>query len=61
MPNSNIATTWTPILSGVWLGVNPKNGHKESLCLKETGLHVQNMLTILGSTCNMIEGTYMTT
>ena len=31
-----------------------KNGHQEGVCLKEIGLHAQNMLSILGSMVNMI-------
>ena len=31
------------------------------MCLEEIGLRAQNMLTILGSEVNMIEGTYITT
>ena len=39
-----------------------KNGHQEGMCLKEIGLHAQNVSTILGSMVNMIGGgTYMTT
>ena len=31
------------------------------MCLKEIGFHAQNVLPILSSIVNMIEGTYMTT
>ena len=30
------------------------------MCLKEVGLHAQNMLSILGSILNINEGTYIT-
>jgi hypothetical protein len=31
-----------------------KNGHQKDMCLKGNGLHVQNMLTIVGSIVNII-------
>ena len=31
-----------------------KNGHHKNMCIDEIGLHVQNMLIILGSLVNMI-------
>ena len=41
--------------------MGPNVGHHEDMCLQQTTLHVQNMLTILDSIVNMIEGTYLTT
>ena len=39
----------------MWLGVNLRTDiKKEDMCLKEIGLHAQNMLTILGSIANVI-------
>ena len=38
------------------------NWHKKNTCSKDIGLHVQNMLTILGSIVNIFEGRgYMNT
>ena len=31
-----------------------KNGHQKDMCLKEIGLHAQNMLIVLGSIVNII-------
>ena len=36
------------------------NRYQKDMCLKEIGLHAQNIRTILGSTVNIIGGTYMT-
>jgi hypothetical protein len=37
-----------------------ENTYQKNMCLKEVELrHAQNMLTILGSTINIVEGTYM--
>ena len=44
-------------LSGMWLGVAPRIDTKKTY-LKETGLHAQNMITILGSINNIIGWTY---
>ena len=53
--------SWTPIyVSGTWLGVAPRTDTKKT-CLKEIGLHAQNMISILGSIVSMIGRTYMTT
>ena len=37
-----------------------KNGGKKDRCMKEIGLHAQNMITILDSIVNVIAETYMT-
>ena len=39
--------------SGMWISVDQKTNTK-NVCLKQMGLHVQNVLTILGSVFNMI-------
>ena len=44
----------------MWLGVDPRADTKK-MCLKDTGLRAQNILTILGSIVNMVGGTYMIT
>ena len=46
-------------LSGVWSSVAPRLGTIQT-CLKEIGLHAQNMITFLDSKVNIIGGTYMT-
>ena len=38
-----------------------KYGYQKDTCLKDIGLRAQNMINILGSIVNIIEGTYMTT
>ena len=35
-----------------------RNGYQNDTCLEEIGLYVQNIIIILGSVVNMIEGTY---
>ena len=51
-------TIWTPIFEcGMWSEVNLPT---KKTCLKEIGLHAQNMPTILGSIVNMIEEVHMT-
>lgn len=47
-------------MGGMWLGAGLKMDTKKSMCLKEIGLHAQNMLTILSSIVNMIGGSYVT-
>ena len=37
-----------------------KNIYQKDMCLKEIGLHAQNIVIILGSIVNIIEGTYVT-
>ena len=44
-------------LSGVWVKCGSMNTHpKKDKCLEAIGLHAQNLLTILGSTLNVIGG-----
>ena len=38
-----------------------KNRHQKDIYIEEIGLRAQNVLFIVGSTVNMIGGTYMTT
>ena len=33
-----------------------KNGYQKGMCLKEIGVHAQNIVFILGSIVNIIEG-----
>ena len=47
-------------LNAMWLGVDLRMDTKKTRS-KEIGPCAHNMLTILGSIVNMIEGTYMTT
>ena len=56
--NPNIAITWKPFVSGMWLGEDPTTDTKKT-CWKEIGLCAQNMLIFLGSIFNMIGGTYV--
>ena len=44
-------------LSGMWLGVAPSTDTKKTR-IKESGLHVQNMITFLGSIVHLIAVTY---
>ena len=37
-----------------------ENRYQKDMCLEEIGLHAQNIVVILGSIVNMIEGTYLT-
>ena len=58
VPNLNIAIIWIPVFE--WYvdlrSISKKNGHQKDICLEEIGLHAQNMLSILGSIVNTIEG-----
>ena len=49
MPNFNIAVIW--IYGYIWYVVRCKfrNGNQKDMCLKEIGLHAQNMSTFLSS------------
>ena len=50
MPNSNTTITiWTLglYLSGAWADADLRTNTQKVTCLKEIGLHVQNMVTIL--------------
>ena len=43
----------------MWLGVSPRMDTRETSAQKETGLCVQNMITILNSIINTLEATGM--
>lgn len=45
-------------LYAFWCSSN--NRYQKDMCYKEIPLHVQNMITFLGSSVNLIGGTYMT-
>ena len=59
--NSNIAITWQPLFEWNVVTWGSNNGYQKDTCLKEIGLCAQNVLIILGSICNIIGGTYVTT
>ena len=42
-------------LSGIWIGVAPRTDTKNT-CSKEIGLHARDMIIVLGSIVNIIEG-----
>ena len=46
----------TAIFEWCVVGCGSKNGYQKNMCLKEIGLHAQNLLTILGSIINIIGG-----
>jgi hypothetical protein len=54
VPTSNIATIWTPMFEWYVVRCVSKIEQQKDKCGKEIGLHAQNMLIILGSTCNMV-------
>ena len=60
MPKSVTYLDWTPIFGWyvVWYG--SKNKYQKNISLKEIGLYVDNLMTILGSMVNTIERTYIT-
>ena len=45
---------WTLVFEWLQLGVTLRTNTKKITCLKEIGLHAQNMLTIIGSRVNII-------
>ena len=53
MPKSNTTIIWTPISQCHVVRSEPKNYQQKDV-FKEIDLHAQNMLTILGSTINII-------
>ena len=61
VPKSTTETTWTPLFEWYVVRCGSKNWHQNDLYLNETGMRAQNMLTILGSLINVIDGAYMTT
>ena len=61
VPKPNTTIVWIPISEYSMVRYGSKNWHQNSVSLSEIVLHAQNILTILGSLVNVIEGTYMTT
>ena len=59
VPDSIISLYHIPILE--WLGnkCGSWNGYQKGMCLKEIGLHAQNMLTILSLIVNIIDGIHI--
>ncbi len=45
-------------MSGMWLDVDLRT-HTKKMCSKEIGLHVQDILTIIGLIVNINEGAWM--
>lgn len=56
MPKSIIIRIQTPMFEWYVGSCGFKNRHSKDMCLKESGLHAQTMLTIPDSTMNMIGG-----
>ena len=57
IPNSITYFDWTPLFEWYVVRCSSKNGDQKDMCLKEIGLHAQNMITILGSIVNISGGT----
>jgi hypothetical protein len=51
----------TPILEWYVVRCGSKNKYLKDMCIKKIGLHVQIVITTLGSIVNIIKETYMTT
>ena len=47
---------WTPIFEWCVVKCGSKNGFQKDMCLKEIELRAQNMLPVLESVVNIIEG-----
>jgi len=56
VPKSNVATIWSPIFECNVVRCESKNGHQKDMCVREIGVCDYNLLTILDSIINMIEG-----
>lgn len=56
VPESNIEIIWTPKFKWYVVGVNVRRDNQRDMCLKKIGLRAQHMITIAGSTFNMIGG-----
>lgn len=41
-------------MSGMWSSVSPRMEIEKDMCFKEIGSHALNMITIIGSTIDMI-------
>ena len=60
VPHSDTSLRRTPIFECLVVRCGSKNGYLKGIMrLKEIKLHVENMITILGSIVNVIGGTYM--
>ena len=55
-PGSVTYLEWTSVFGWCMVGCGSKNGHQVDICLEETRLCVQNMLIILDSEVNIMEG-----
>ena len=60
MPNLVTYLNWTLIFEWFVVSFAWKNAHQKDMCLKEIGLYPSNMLTILVSIVNFIDGIYIT-
>ena len=60
LPNLVTYLNQTPIFEWCVARIGSKNGYPKDMSLEEIRLHAENMMTILGSTINIIGGTYMT-
>ena len=60
VPDSVIYLSETSIFEWYMVRCDSKNKYQKSVCLKEIGLHAQNMITFLNLTINLIGGTYVT-
>ena len=52
--NPNTIVIWTPRFEWYVVKCGSKNKHQRDKCLKDTELRAQDMITIQGSTVNMI-------
>jgi hypothetical protein len=59
-PSSVTFVIYTLIFQWCVVKCGSKNIHQKAMCFKEIGLRAKNMITILGSIVNTIEGTYLT-
>ena len=56
MPNLVTCHNWIPIFEWYVVRCDPKTKYQNDMCIKETRLCAQNMITILGSIVNIIWG-----
>ena len=56
MPNSVTYCNETPIIKWYVVKCGSKNGYQKDMSLKDIELYAQNLLIILGSIFNIIEG-----
>ena len=59
VPNSVSDLNQTPTVEWYVVRCGSLERYQKDMCLKETGLHAQNMITILGSIVNIIGWTSM--